>query len=328
MDLRTHYPYSLLKYGLIQSYPSLKKNVRTDVAIIGAGITGALIAYHLQKKGIECLVFDKRHVATGSTAASTSLIQYEIDVPLHKLVDMVGYKNAARSYQVSREAIQGLKQVCIETGNAEIFESKCSLQFASYQKDVKALEKEYRIRKEHGFKVDLLSSKDVKKDFHFSAPAGLYVHEAAQLDAYLLTHKILASLQPSSVFDHTEIVSIKHEKNGVVLSTQDGFIIKAKHLVMAAGYESAKYINKKIEELHCTYAIVTEPMEKENLWKNNCLIWETADPYLYIRTRMDNRILIGGKDTKYFSVEKQLQLLPQKAKALQKNFENYFRTCQ
>src|SRR6476619_1248404 len=98
MDLRTHYPYSLLRYGLINSYPSLDKNISTEVAVLGAGITGALVAWHLCREGIECVVLDKRHVAMGSTAASTSLIQYEIDKPLYQLIDLVGYDHAVQSY--------------------------------------------------------------------------------------------------------------------------------------------------------------------------------------------------------------------------------------
>ena len=134
MDLRTHYPFSLLRFGILRSYPSLNKDLKTDVAIIGAGITGALVARELAKKGMSCVVTDKRHVAMGSTSASTSLIQYEIDQPLHKLVDLVGYRQAVRSYEVSREAVAELGLICREQEMGEEYKKKCSFQFASYKK--------------------------------------------------------------------------------------------------------------------------------------------------------------------------------------------------
>src|SRR5215204_1060118 len=112
MDLHTHSPYSLLRYGLIRSYPSLNRNISTEVAIMGCGITGALVAWQLHQKGIDCIAVDKRHVGTGSTAASTSLIQYELDKPLHQLVSLVGFQRAVRAYQLCREAIPALQQVC------------------------------------------------------------------------------------------------------------------------------------------------------------------------------------------------------------------------
>lgn len=326
MDLRTHYPYSLLRYGLIETYPSLNRNIRTHVAVIGAGITGALIGYHLQQKGINCVVLDKRHAGLGSTAASTSLIQYEIDTPLHKLVDRVGNGPALRSYELCLKAISDLRQLCIDTGTSDSFTSKCSLQFASYKKHVRDLEKEYVFRKKHGFRVDILGESDVKKDFHFKAPAALLSYEAAQADAYLLTHSLLKHLQNNDcpVYDHTEVVDIKYEKKGVRLKTKDGCTIASKQLVIACGYESGKYLSKSPEDLRCTYAMVSEPIDRKELWKDNCLIWETADPYLYLRTTADNRVLVGGKDTKYMKLASQLNILPQKTKALMKGFNQIF----
>jgi glycine/D-amino acid oxidase-like deaminating enzyme len=326
MDLRTHYPYSLLKYGILQTYPSLSKNIKTDVTIIGAGISGALIAWHLYKQGIAFTLVDKRHIAMGSTAASTSLIQYEIDTPLKDLIKLAGYHHAIRSYQLCRKAIEDIKDVCIEVDNEINFEAKCSLQFASFKKDSQKLEDEYRIRREHGFKVDLLTENEIRKEFGFSASAALFSYEAAQLDAYVLTHKILQAIYTynPTIYDHTNIVSIKHSKSNIQLETENGYTLKTRHLVIACGYESGNYISKKIEDLRCTYAIVSEPLNQTIFWKDNSLIWETADPYLYMCTTSDNRILIGGKDTKYFQINKQLSLLPQKAKALQKSFLKLF----
>ncbi|WP_315822235.1 FAD-dependent oxidoreductase [Paraflavitalea speifideaquila] len=81
MDLRSDKPYALLKHGLGHVYPSLRKDQKADVAIIGAGITGALVGWHLLQKGIQPVIIDRRHAGMGSTAASTSLLQYEIDTP-------------------------------------------------------------------------------------------------------------------------------------------------------------------------------------------------------------------------------------------------------
>ena len=79
MDLRTESPYWLMKNGFLYSYPSLDRSLSTEVAIMGGGITGALVAYHLSKAGIPCILLDKRKIGMGSTCASTALLQYEID---------------------------------------------------------------------------------------------------------------------------------------------------------------------------------------------------------------------------------------------------------
>ncbi|HEU4471763.1 MAG TPA: FAD-dependent oxidoreductase [Flavisolibacter sp.] len=324
MDLRTHYPYSLLRYGLIRSYPSLDRSINTDVAIIGAGITGALVAWHLLKNGIKCTVLDKRHVAMGSTAASTSLIQYEIDQSLHRLIDLHGHSKATRCYKLCYEAIGQLQEICKATGNNDNFQKQYSLQFASYKKDVAALEIEYGLRKKLGFPVDLLGKNDLEKQFGFSAPAALLSGEAAQTDAYLLTHALLRSAQSegAAIYDHTEIDRVSRNKKMIVLTTNEGHTVRAKKLVIACGYESGGYINKKLEDLRCTYAFASEPLQQS--WVKNCLIWETSDPYIYIRSTPDNRVIVGGKDTAYMPVRRQLAALPRKVAALQQSFQKLF----
>ena len=53
-------------------------------------------------------------------------------------------------------------------------------------------------------------------------------------------------------------------------------------------------------------------------------MWNTDDPYLYLRTTQDNRILIGGRDEQFFNPKKRDDLLPDKAKALVKDFKKMY----
>src|SRR5690349_19455741 len=132
MDLRSEYPFWLLKNGLVRSYPSLQEDVKTDVAIIGAGISGALTAYSLAKRGYKTTLVDRRHVGMGSTAASTSLLQYEIDTPLHILRGFVGEQNAVSSYKLCLDAIYKLREICKQLDKLLSFTITPSLQYASY----------------------------------------------------------------------------------------------------------------------------------------------------------------------------------------------------
>ena len=146
MDLRTDYPFWLLDKGILSSYPSLEKDISTEVAIIGAGISGALIAWQLCNAGVRCVMVDRRHVGMGSTAATTGLLQYEIDTPLAELIGKVGYKNACDSYLLCNSAIDELAKLCRKFRHAE-FARRPSFQYASFKKDIQQLKKEYTLRK-------------------------------------------------------------------------------------------------------------------------------------------------------------------------------------
>lgn len=327
MDIRTDNPFWLMKSGYLEVYPSLKKDFSTDYAIIGGGITGALIAWYLAKAGIQTAVFDRRHIGMGSTCASTALLQYEIDTPLFELKEMVGEKNAARSYTLCIEAIDALEEISKKL-KLDDFERKPSFCYASRKKDVPdQIEKEYKIRRKHGIEVEIWSEKDVADKFPFVAPAALFSpKDAAQTDAYKLTHALHKNAinLGAKVFDKTEIAEIEHKKRGVVLRTKNGCSIKAKKLIIASGYESVNYLPFNLVRLHSTFALASEPVENNNFWYKNALIWETARPYLYMRTTSDNRIIVGGKDEPFQNSTKRDKLLNRKTREIVDSFKRKF----
>lgn len=325
MDLRSQEPFWLLKEGLLHTYASLDTDIHTDVVVIGGGISGALTAWYLNLAGIPNVVVDKRHVGMGSTAASTALLQYEIDTPLRELIKKVGKKDAVKSYLLCRKAIYDLEEICMQIGESD-FECKPSFQYASYKKDIVPLRKEYELRKEAGIDVAWLEKEEIKAKFGCEKDAGILSEDGASVNAYALTHAILASCakKGSSIYGHTEIKGIEYGKKGITLTTGAGKKIKAKKIIIACGYESQKYISKKIETFQSTYAIVSEPFHEKKFWYKNALIWETANPYLYLRTIDDNRLLIGGMDDDFSDPKKRAKALYAKTKALNKAFNKLF----
>jgi glycine/D-amino acid oxidase-like deaminating enzyme len=326
MDLRTPYPYWLLRDGIIASYPSLNENIKTDVAIIGAGVAGALVSWYLRRKGFDVVTLDRRHVAMGSTAASTSLLQYETDTSLHELIGMVGEKNAVRSYQLGMEAIHEVKNICSRLKSDTGFRLTKSLQYASFKKHVTALREEFALRRKHGIALSWLDQEDVVSMYGFNAPGGLLSDNAAELDAYAFTHALVQACTGPGfrLFDKTEVKKIIHHKKSVELITSSQHKIIARRLVIACGYESQKYLPQKVQRLDATYAIASEPMARKKMWYADSLIWETARPYLYLRTTSDHRVIIGGKDDAFSGAARRDQALSRKARALEKSFSGLF----
>ncbi|MBK6829313.1 MAG: FAD-binding oxidoreductase [Flavobacteriales bacterium] len=158
MDLHGGLPFWLVRNGLGPDYPRLEEDVRTDVVIVGGGITGALCAYILTEAGIPVVVVDARAIGTGSTCASTALLQYEIDTPLHELIELVGEKSAVRSYQLCAQAVEGLGIIAKEIGMEE-FTMRPSVQYASKRAHVAGLVKEHALRNANGLPAELLEGK-------------------------------------------------------------------------------------------------------------------------------------------------------------------------
>lgn len=320
MDLLSGQPYWFYKNGVLESFPALGDDLQTDVAIMGGGITGALLAWTLTEAGIPVVVIEKRHIALGSTSGSTALLQYEIDTPLTELIELVGKKDAVRSYKLCVEAIYKVQEIIKLLGRNVDFSLKDSIYYASKKDDLLDLKKEYQERKNQGIDVEWWEQDELRGHFPALKKSGAILsHDAAQLDPYKMAHALLNAcvLKGAKVYDTVKVEVINHHKKGVTLHLDNGSQIKAGKLIIASGYESQDYISKKVTRLHSTYAIVSKPVvQDEPLWYKNSLLWESARPYLYVRTTEDNRVLIGGKDETFQSAGKRDRLLHSKSKQL------------
>jgi glycine/D-amino acid oxidase-like deaminating enzyme len=326
MDLTTGYPYWLINSGLPERYPKLEHPAKTTVAIIGGGISGALAAYYLTEAGIDCMVVDARTIGTGSTCASTSLLQYELDKPLSELTDQIGLQKATRVYQLCSESIDTLQQLSAKL-KFKHFNKQKSLFFAAAKKDTLLIEREFLARKEAGFDVSLLNESDIKQQFGFSSSAAILSKQAATTDAYLFTHALLQAGMKKGlmVYDRTTISNIQYNTRSVTLTTETGHRITATKIINASGYEITEFIEKKIVTLHSTYAVASEHMQSaQPPWKDGSILWNTADPYLYLRVTNDNRIIIGGRDEEYYNPGRRDKLIKAKTSWLKKDFSKLF----
>jgi len=319
MDLRSGHCFWPINSGLIQSYPSLAGDLDCDVLVIGAGITGALIADYLTQKKVKVVVLDRRDVASGSTSASTAMLQYEIDTHLQDLIIRIGKEPAERAYLLCSDAIDKLADMAKDLPDCG-FKRHSSFYFASSEDDVAALEAEYQARKEAGFDLELWRQEDISSRFNFSAPCGLYSRQGAQVDPFRLAHALLgrASEAGAQIFDRSEVSEIDQAQDGVVARTAEGHQVRAQKVVFACGYEAQSWLQQKVVDLNSTFALITEPVSDFSGWHEQCLLWESARPYTYMRTTTDNRILIGGEDEPYKNSKLRDKALPRKREALSK----------
>lgn len=326
MNLTSGFPFWLIKDGLPFNYPSLDTSIRTGITIIGGGISSALMSYYLVNAGIECTVVDKRAIGLGSTCASTALLQYEIDTALHELVNKRGYKDAVRSYTLCSNAIDTLMKIAERIKFTDI-QRKKSLYYAAAKKDTPFLKKEFAIRQANGFDVQWLQEEDIYDMYGFRAPAAILSEQAAQTDAYAFTHALFqyGIKKGLQVYDRTNINSIKQQGRGFALSTDGGRTIKTNKIIYATGYEVVELINKKIVDLKSTYAFVSEHCQPmEGRWREDSLVWNTADPYLYMRTTPDKRIIVGGRDEDFMNAVRRDKLIRRKTVQLVKDFARIY----
>ncbi|MFR0677838.1 FAD-binding oxidoreductase [Dysgonomonas sp.] len=327
MDLYSGLPYWIAKNSLYNYFNPLKSDFNTDVIIIGAGITGALVAHELCNASIQCAVVDKRSITTGSSTASTALLQYEIDTPLCNMVELIEEDLAVLAYRSCLQSITDIENVFKSIGFNPDFERVPSVFFASDKKGLKLIEREYEIRQKYKLPVTFLDKKALSDKYGFKASGALENDESAQIDAYkAATHLIDYHIHQSGlkVFTNTEVVKYREKSIGYELQTTTGYKINSKYVIIAAGFEAGKFLPKQVMKLTSTYALVSEPVDEKYIWHKKSLIWETKEPYIYIRTDNKNRIIVGGEDEDFKDPVKRDSLLRKKVSILEKKIKKLF----
>ena len=321
MRLRTYESFWLLTNGLLYSYPSLHNHHEAcDVAVIGGGITGALISHALIEKGYSVVLLDKRDIANGSTSATTSMLQYEIDVPLYQLAEMIGEEQAALCYKSGIEAIQQLGRLI---GKYQLdcgFEYKESLYIAREKKHLDWLKPEFEMRRKHGLGVRWLDAKEIKNEYGVACYGGILSKSAASVDAYRLAHELIALnvSRGMKVYDQTVIQETKQDESGCRIVTENGSTVSCRKVVYCTGYEATELLKEKTADVFYTYACVSEQdiVIPEKLKKT--LVWDTGSPYLYMRSTGDGRFLVGGEDALTGHTFFQNKIKERKSRKLQK----------
>jgi len=304
----------------------LRQNLHCDVAVIGAGLSGAMIAHALSDEGLDVVILDKRGVGHGSTSASTAVVLYEIDTPLIELARQRGRAAAVKTYRRCLDAIAELAALVRQLKSPCGFRRRQSLYLASRPTELGTLKQEFAARKRAGLDVQFLTRPDVEKWFSFSAPGAIYSADAAEVDPFRLTTLLIkaARRQGARVFVRTEATNVSESQHGVIVHTSAGHRVTARWVVVAAGFESAAKAARRVVRLKSSYALATRPVNAFPGWHQRCLIWETKRPYLYLRTTADDRIMIGGEDEDFIDARKRDRLIRTKCTVLTRKLRQLF----
>ena len=283
-----------------KQYSYLTEDIETDVIIVGGGVTGSILGYYFSKNNINSVILEKHRIGYCSTGVTTSLLQYELDSNLKDLMEATTFKDVIRSYELGLEALGDIDNFISEQGNRCDYRKKDTLLYTSKKLEITEIHEEYRLRKENGFDVDFID--ESTNPFSFDVKAGVYCNKGgAQLDPYKYTHQLLeVSLSKGiRVYENTEVVKVNYENSGVLIETSYGYKVKGKIVIVATGYNTELFSERNFGTTTTTFNIATKPVSNFLGWHNRVLIRDNGNPYNYLRTTEDNRIIIGGEDINF-----------------------------
>jgi glycine/D-amino acid oxidase-like deaminating enzyme len=324
--LRSGSPYWLLRSGMGDARAAIDAAIECDVAIIGAGITGVLVADALVATGQRIVILDSRDVALGSTAATTALLQYEIDTHLTELVARLGADAAGRAYLACAASFDLFERRFPELLATSNYRRVPSLYLAADEDAVPALQAEMAARRALGFQCEWLEPGDLLQRYGCRRPGGILSALGAQLDPVRFTHGLVASLERHGVrlFARSRVTGIAERGARLQLAIDGGAHVDAAHVVVAAGFESMDFLPRPVADIDNTYALVTEPLRNRARAQTLPLIWESARPYLYMRGTPDGRLIVGGEDVPFRNAEAREALLGRQIRRIAAKYRDLF----
>lgn len=310
---------------LLGQGPILQGNLSCDVAIIGAGITGAMAGEHLARAGVNVIALDQRQPCMGSTLASTGLIQYELDTSLLELIAKRGTAEAMDAYRCCYQALLDFPEYLTKVGAQDHLQPRQSLYLATEPREVKTFAEECDARKACGIDVQLLSRENLAENFGIDRPAGIHSPVSHAIDPLQVTRRLWEQAITHGLRLHTPVKITRYDADdsGVTLTLDTHQRIRAKHVVLATGYVTPIYLDLPITLLH-TYAIASQPGVQGRGWNPDCLLWESARPYLYARSGPDGCAIIGGCDQPWSSDGLDPKHIRQQASQVYQRFSQSF----
>lgn len=303
-------------------YNPLRESHKVDVAIVGGGITGALIAEHLTARGYSVCVIDKEEPGLGSTAASTAMLQWEIDTSLSELSLYYGFEKAASIYRRSMVAVSGLTKLIQRLDVPCAYRPRSSLYLTSSLGGKRELQREVELRRRASLPGEYLPHPHLMTEFEIERDGAILSPGSAEADPLLLAWGLLGvAVKRGALLVNASATRIHSEGHGATVETDGKYVIEARNVVLATGYAMPGIPMSQLHRASSSWAMATVPQDPAKLWRDRVLMWEDTHPYLYMRTSPDNRIIIGGEDDDTVQPELRDAKMPEKIETLRHKLE-------
>lgn len=176
------------------SFEQLKKDIKTDVLIIGGGITGILCAHMLEQVGVDYVLVEADKLCNGITKNTTAKISIQHGLIYHKLVKRFGLEKARMYLDANVAALQEYRKLCQNIDCQ--FETKDNLVY-SLNSPAK-LEKELHALNQLGYTADYVG----KLPLPLSNAGAVRFENQAQFHPLKFLAEISKGL---SIYEHTKV---------------------------------------------------------------------------------------------------------------------------
>lgn len=219
----------------IQKCERLSGNLATEVAVIGAGMAGILIACALQDAGCGVVVLEANRIAGGQSRNTTAKITSQHGMIYQRLTQTLG-KEAARQYARANEDALHAYGLLIKGRHIDCdFEERSAYVYGG---DVQALQQEAQAAADLGLPASFVT------ELNIPVPAAGAVRFEHQAQFHPL--KFLKFMSDKlTIYEHTPVQSVEDN----LLATPCG-TVRARHIVFACHFPFVNFPGMYFARMH------------------------------------------------------------------------------
>lgn len=256
-------------------FESLNQDLKTDVLIIGGGITGISCAYLLHQADVPYALVEAETVCSGITKNTTAKITSQHGLIYSKLIRRLGTERAKQYLQANEAALEQYRKVC---GGIDCdFEKKDAYVYSLDSR--KKIEKEAEALVQLGFPASFSDSLPLP----FPVAGAVKFPNQAQFNPLKFVFSITEGLH---IYEHTKV----NELAGTTAFTRKGKI-KAKKIIIATHFP---FINKHGCYFLKMYQHRSYVLALENAQDTGGMYIDAAQKGLSFRNSGDLLLLGGG----------------------------------
>jgi glycine oxidase len=211
----------------------------TDVVVVGGGVIGCAIAYHLRKAGVDVAVLDQGDIGTEASSAAAGLL-----APLGSLSGLGPFADLLlTSFALFPALVPELEDA---SGINLEYEQTGALRVVRSAKHIPNLRKRMKAWQPLGLQMHWLAGDEARQREPLLAAnvcAAIYAPEESQLKASYVVKafSLAAAHQGVTLYSHREIMGIQRQNAKVTgVYTAQGETIGCNHLVIATGAWAAR----------------------------------------------------------------------------------------
>jgi gamma-glutamylputrescine oxidase len=192
--------------------PPLKKNIKTDVVIIGGGAGGLSAAYFFLNKGLKVVILERNICGGNSSGKSAGFLTPDSELELSQLIRRFGVTGAADLWKV---ATTGVEMMASQIKNHNIvcdFQVQDSLFLGLGKSDWRDIKEEMKSRNLLKFDQRLYSEEELKSIIGSEGYSGAVRYSGTYgIDALLYCQGMKKLLLDSGVeiYESSEVTFIK-----------------------------------------------------------------------------------------------------------------------